>query len=55
MLTFVVMILLAWLVMGVLIAWVLGRTADLGGQDDVRRNLPDRDEEFDVELLPIKH
>jgi hypothetical protein len=55
MFTYVVMILMVWLVMGVLIAWVLGRAADLGSRDDVRLEKADPTEDFDVEFLPIKH
>jgi hypothetical protein len=57
MLTIVVMILMAWLVTGVLIAWVLGRSADLGSRDDVRLQRPDaadRDHHDDA-LAPVKY
>jgi hypothetical protein len=56
MLTTVVMILMAWLVAGVLVAWVLGRTADLGSRDDVRLQQPSADQDrHDDALAPIKY
>jgi hypothetical protein len=54
MLVTVSLILLAWLVAGVGIAWVLGRAADLGSREDVRLNVTEVESDTHPVLAPVK-
>jgi hypothetical protein len=46
-------VLIAWLIAGVGLAWMLGRAADLGSADDVRLQKEDFARQEHIDLAPV--